>query len=311
MNKGPTFGDMLSSLRASSGITVRELSQKGHIPYGTIATLIHRKSAHARTPVVKALAQGFDLPLLGIAAVAGYFEREKVGEAEPSIEAVMVAMKSGVLPRFQEDKAVRFSHQGIMYVKEVLGVTAAFEIMRWSEKWGLSATEKDIGIMLHEGTIPEGWRADPTMQWMDQLPGSWFWSWFYEIGPLKDSTYSFCQSLIDTIGLMFLMGRIGPEAAQAWQCQDDYSALWDAYQNTMSKWSLVGSYRQAIHHIEWTTDPHNSREESVVTEVVSTESKELGPSFLDLSKKWQNLTPSQRQIVMALVDHFIESNPKN
>lgn len=311
---GPAFRDFMRSLRTITQLSVRELSDKIDIPSGTVATLLHRNTAIARPrpPIVKAIATAFDLPLLSVAACAGYFERTEVGQAEQAVIAAMEYSGRDLLSN--TDRSAKFSHRGIKYLYQaVMGSVPYTEVnlMAWSKNWNLNPNEEELNLMFSTGELPQKWRIRSNMRWFDQLPSPWLWSWFYTIGPFGGDTYSLRESLIDTVGILFLMGRIGPSAVQGWECQNDYQFLQAAYKHhIINSLSDFKSYRAAIQKITWTSgtieslsndDQHKSLSTPTAEQDNRAENDQKQKQMQYIQQQWTQLTPRQRNAVIELI----------
>lgn len=316
---GPTFRDFMRALRITTQLSVSELSDKIDIPSGTVATLLHRNTAIARPrpPIIKAIATAFDLPLLGVAACAGYFERTEVGQTEQAVVATMEYSENKLLS--DTDRSAKFSYRGMKYLHEaVLGSVPYTEVnlIAWSKNWNLNPNEEELNLMFSTGELPQQWRIRSNMRWFDQLPSPWLWSWFYTIGPFNGEMYSLRQSLIDTVGILFLMGRIGPSAVQGWECQDDYQSLRSAHKYyIINCLNDVKSYRAAIQKITWTSrgveslsnnDQHKSLPPPTGEQDHSAENDETQKQIQYIQQQWTQLTPRQRNAVVELIQSIRE-----
>ncbi len=74
----PSFGTWLQAMRESLGWTVSKLAERAGLPRSTLATLESRarRGSRPRSEVTARVAGAMGLPVLAVALIAGYFERD-------------------------------------------------------------------------------------------------------------------------------------------------------------------------------------------------------------------------------------------
>lgn len=241
LDRLPSFGAWLRVVREAQGWTITELANRTHVARGTVATFETRArhDSQPRPSLVHQLAGVFEAPLLGVALVAGYFDR--TDRAVLGTEEILNCIT---------DDTWR-SAVGAQYVQRVR--TAANRDLaggarRWSQHWDPDSPihDDEWARLEDQGQLPAFWQRILRVDQLAELPGVWMWSLLAAVG----------GTLKDAVAMAFAMGRIRPSliAKAPWHAAPDaeqlIAALRDAYAGSTT--FDVDTYHHTLQTVHWT-----------------------------------------------------------
>ncbi|NMP22897.1 helix-turn-helix domain-containing protein [Sulfobacillus harzensis] len=238
----PSFGAWLQITREGRGWTISELADRAQLPRSTLATLESRarRSSRPRPEVIHSVAAATGLPVLGIAVIAGYFERDMIDVGTDALfDRIQLAAFQGLWWQRQGGAYLRV-------VRESQGVSIDAAAKRWSDLWGaLSVTGEEWNVLESQGYVPDMWESIVRMRNLNRLPGAWLWALTHAIG----------GDLADLLGFAFIMARVSAvRCERPWHAKDDYDQLSRAVKTHRQAFEelVLGPYRSDVRRVKWT-----------------------------------------------------------
>ena len=298
------FGDWIQQQRRDHHWSPAHVADQSGIPRTTLGAFLSplRHLQRPRRPVATQIASALKLPVLTLAVVAGYTDRTEFGQADEAITgAVMPHWGRQAVQR----RSLLWSTAGAQYLTAVAssaGLSPAVTRERWQTRTGDTVSDVDWASAFEYGYIPEHWTPH---KMLDTLPGP-------ALGLLTESVGG---DAVDIIGVAAVMGRIGPELAMEWGCEDDYVAWVGKIEQ--QGWGQSGdfdpvAYRAAVRKIEWTIPevpdlviPDASNKYSVSDIKKITERTTDTEDLAYLLARYPRLTPAQRSIIRQLIASWL------
>ena len=238
----PSFGAWLQSTREEQGWTVSELAERAQLPRSTLATLESRarRGSRPRPDVILRISTAVHLPVLAVAVVAGYFERDVI---DVGTDAVFDRIP---IPSLHVDWWARSGGAYLRVVRESKGLSSVSAVQRWSAQWSaLSLTAEEWDLLESNGVLPESWESIAHLKQIDRLPGAWLWGLVHAVS----------GDMVDLIGLAFGMARLrSVRCEKPWGAKSDYKQLARASNDergAMRELNLE-PYHSRVRDIGWT-----------------------------------------------------------
>ncbi|PSR34081.1 MAG: hypothetical protein C7B44_14180 [Sulfobacillus thermosulfidooxidans] len=305
---------------------MRDATKQCHLPSGTWASLEANRIQRPRMTLITKLSAGLSIPLLALAIVSGYFEREN----EPESFATILNAEnhdSQVKRRSAKEWSIQLSAWGLEYLSIITRGRRNLErlIERWADTSRLSLQDTELHILTTTGELPQAWQTH-TQKWLSDVSAPWLWSWLNTFddaaaGAKAETDHTPSQALwIDLIALFVIMRRIQHAVAKSCGCESDYTHGMTVIHSFIQTHN-IHHYRTAMHHIHWQQpnifEKYQNDDTTTLAEATQLFLQSLDlliPGFAqhitnatyrrstqELLRHWNTLDEEQRQRVLEIV----------